>query len=156
MSAHPFEPQDPGGLEYHVVLETAPAVPGDTTSRVGFTGPAVALLQELWDQHGPLMFHQSGGCCDGSSPMCFPAGEFRTGAADALLGVAQLPSPSGGELGPLEFWISTEQFEVWRHTRLIIDAIPGRGGGFSLEAPTGKRFLTRSELCIVPPVESGP
>lgn len=156
MSAQPFEPQDLGGLEYHVVLETATVVPGDTTSRVGFTGPAVALLQELWDQHGPLMFHQSGGCCDGSSPMCFPAGEFRTGAADALLGVAQLPSPSGGELGPLEFWISTEQFEVWRHTRLIIDAIPGRGGGFSLEAPTGKRFLTRSELCIVPPVESGP
>lgn len=156
MSAQPFEPQDLGGLEYHMVLETAPVVPGDTTSRVGFTGPAVALLQELWDQHGPLMFHQSGGCCDGSSPMCFPAGEFRTGAADALLGVAQLPSPSGGELGPLEFWISTEQFEVWRHTRLIIDAIPGRGGGFSLEAPTGKRFLTRSELCIVPPVESGP
>ena len=156
MSAHPFDSQDLGGLEYHVVLETAPVVPGETASRVGFTGPAVALLQELWDQHGPLMFHQSGGCCDGSSPMCFPAGEFRTGAADALLGVARLPSPSGGELGPLEFWISTEQFEVWRHTRLIIDAIPGRGGGFSLEAPTGKRFLTRSELCTVPPDESGP
>lgn len=156
MSAQPFEPQDLGGLEYHVVLETAPAVPGDTTSRVGFTGPAVALLQELWDQHGPLMFHQSGGCCDGSSPMCFPAGEFRTGAADALLGIAQLPSPSGGELGPVEFWISTEQFEVWRHTRLIIDAVPGRGGGFSLEAPTGKRFLTRSELCTVPPEEYRP
>lgn len=156
MGAQPLEPQDLDGLEYQVVLKAAPAVPGETTSRVGLTGPAVALLQELWDQHGPLMFHQSGGCCDGSSPMCFPAGEFRTGDADALLGIAQLPSPSGGELGPLEFWISTEQFEVWRHTRLIIDAIPGRGGGFSLEAPTGKRFLTRSELCTTPPVESRP
>lgn len=149
MSAQPPESQDLEELENHVVLETSPAVPGETTSRVGFTGPAVALLQELWEQHGPLMFHQSGGCCDGSSPMCFPAGEFRTGDSDALLGVAQLSSPSGAELGPLEFWISTEQFEVWRHTRLIIDAIPGRGGGFSLEAPTGRRFLTRSELCEI-------
>ena len=125
-------------------------------ARVTATPPALSLIGHLRARHGDLLFHQSGGCCDGSSPMCFPAGEFRTGAADALLGVAQLPSPSGGELGPLEFWISTEQFEVWRNTRLIIDAIPGRGGGFSLEAPTGKRFLTRSELCIVPPVESGP
>ena len=156
MSAQPFEPRDLGGLEYRVVLEATPGVPGETTSRVGFTGPAVALLQELWNHHGPLMFHQSGGCCDGSSPMCFPAGEFRTGAADALLGIARLPSPHGGELGPVEFWISTEQFEVWRHTRLIIDAVPGRGGGFSLEAPTGNRFLTRSELCTVAPVESRP
>ncbi|KHE74602.1 UDP-glucose 4-epimerase [Kocuria marina] len=130
-----------------MVLEATAAVPGETTSRVGFTGPAVALLQELWEQHGPLMFHQSGGCCDGSSPMCFPAGEFRTGAADVLLGTARLPSASGGELGDLEFWISAEQFEYWRHTRLVIDAVPGRGGGFSLEAPTGRRFLTRSELC---------
>lgn len=149
MSAQPSEPQGVESLEHRVVLETSPAVPGDTTSRVGFTGPAVALLQELWEQHGPLMFHQSGGCCDGSAPMCFPAGEFRTGNSDALLGTATLPSPAGGELGSLEFWISTEQFELWRHTRLIIDAIPGRGGGFSLEAPTGKRFLTRSELCEI-------
>lgn len=140
-------PADTADPEHPVVLETTAAVPGETTSRVGFTGPAVALLQELWEQHGPLMFHQSGGCCDGSSPMCFPAGEFRTGAADVLLGTARLPSASGGELGDLEFWISAEQFEYWRHTRLVIDAVPGRGGGFSLEAPTGRRFLTRSELC---------
>lgn len=148
----PSSPEDPSpadtaDAEHPVVLEATAAVPGETTSRVGFTGPAVALLQELWEQHGPLMFHQSGGCCDGSSPMCFPAGEFRTGAADVLLGTARLPSASGGELGDLEFWISAEQFEYWRHTRLVIDAVPGRGGGFSLEAPTGRRFLTRSELC---------
>ena len=104
-------------------------------------------MRELWGQHGTLMFHQSGGCCDGSAPMCFPAGEFRTGDADALLGVAQLTTEDGEVLGPLEFWISTEQFELWRHTRLIIDAVPGRGGGFSLEAPTGRRFLTRSYIC---------
>ncbi|WP_404821089.1 DUF779 domain-containing protein [Kocuria marina] len=79
--------------------------------------------------------------------MCFPAGEFRTGGADVLLGTARLPSPTGEDLGGLEFWISAEQFEYWRHTRLVIDAVPGRGGGFSLEAPTGRRFLTRSELC---------
>ena len=79
-------PADIADPEHPVVLEATAAVPGETTSRVGFTGPAVALLQELWEQHGPLMFHQSGGCCDGSSPMCFPAGEFRTGAADVLLG----------------------------------------------------------------------
>ena len=145
----PAEPPPTGTAdpEHPVVLETIAAVPGETTSRVGFTGPAVALLQELWEQHGPLMFHQSGGCCDGSSPMCFPAGEFRTGGADVLLGTARLPSPTGEDLGALEFWISAEQFEYWRHTRLVIDAVPGRGGGFSLEAPTGRRFLTRSELC---------
>ncbi|MCT1617111.1 DUF779 domain-containing protein [Kocuria marina] len=148
----PSSPEDPSPAdtadpEHSVVLETTAAVPGETTSRVGFTGPAVALLQELWEQQGPLMFHQSGGCCDGSSPMCFPAGEFRTGAADVLLGTARLPSASGEDLGDLEFWISAEQFEYWRHTRLVIDAVPGRGGGFSLEAPTGRRFLTRSELC---------
>lgn len=131
------------------VLESAPAIAGETASRVGLTQATIDLLQDLIAQHGELMFHQSGGCCDGSAPMCFPAGEFRTGDSDALLGVAQVPAPSGGDLGSLEFWISTEQFELWRHTRLIIDAVPGRGGGFSLEAPTGKRFLTRSELCEI-------
>ena len=145
----PAEPPPTGTAdpEHPVVLEATAAVPGETASRVGFTRPAVALLQELWEHHGPLMFHQSGGCCDGSSPMCFPAGEFRTGGADVLLGTARLPSPTGEDLGGLKFWISAEQFEYWRHTRLVIDAVPGRGGGFSLEAPTGRRFLTRSELC---------
>lgn len=149
MSALPPAPSGPGGPEYRVALEAAPAVHGEATSRVGFTEPAVSLLRELWAQHGPLMFHQSGGCCDGSAPMCFPAGEFRTGDADALLGVAKLTDTAGEVLGPVEFWISTEQFELWRHTRLIIDAVPGRGSGFSLETPTGQRFLTRSELCTI-------
>ena len=95
------------------------------------------------------MFHQSGGCCDGSAPMCFPAGEFRTGDSDVLLGTARLTAADSSELGPVDFWISAEQFEAWRRTRLVIDAVPGRGSGFSLETPTGRRFLTRSELCAV-------
>ena len=138
-----------GGIE--VALEATPAVPGENASRVGFTAAAVELLRELWETHGPLMFHQSGGCCDGSAPMCFPAGEFRTGDSDVLLGTAHLTAADGGALGELEFWISAEQFEAWRRTRLVIDAVPGRGSGFSLETPTGRRFLTRSELCIVEP-----
>ncbi|RKQ34186.1 DUF779 domain-containing protein [Kocuria tytonis] len=136
-----------GGIE--VALEATPAVPGENASRVGFTAAAVELLRELWGTHGPLMFHQSGGCCDGSAPMCFPAGEFRTGSSDVLLGVARLTASDSSALGPVEFWISAEQFEVWRRTRLVIDAVPGRGSGFSMESPTGKRFLTRSELCAV-------
>ena len=137
----------PAGID--VALEAAPAVPGETASRVGFTAAALDLARELWREHGPLMFHQSGGCCDGSAPMCFPAGEFRTGNADVLLGTAHLTTAEGDELGPVEFWISAEQFEAWRRTRLVIDAVPGRGSGFSLETPTGHRFLTRSELCAV-------
>ena len=91
----------------------------------------------------------AGGCCDGSAPMCFPAGEFRTGDSDVLLGTARLTAADSSELGPVDFWISAEQFEAWRRTRLVIDAVPGRGSGFSLETPTGRRFLTRSELCAV-------
>ncbi len=131
-----------------VALQTRPG-PEDDTARVGYTPAAVDLLRELWAQHGPLMFHQSGGCCDGSAPMCFPAGEFRTGDADVLLGTARLTDEAGDELGDLELWISREQFGAWKHTRLLIDAVPGRGSGFSLEAPTGRRFLTRSDLCAV-------
>lgn len=131
-----------------VVLEARPG-PEDDVARVGYTQAAVDLLRELWAVHGALMFHQSGGCCDGSAPMCFPAGEFRTGDADVLLGTAVLDDGSGAELGELELWISREQFGAWRHTRLIIDAVPGRGSGFSLEAPAGRRFLTRSDLCVV-------
>lgn len=129
-----------------VVLAARPG-PEDDIARVGYTQAAVDLLRELWALHGPLMFHQSGGCCDGSAPMCFPAGEFRTGDADVLLGTAVLSDEYGAELGELELWISREQFAAWRHTRLTIDAVPGRGSGFSVETPTGKRFLTRSDLC---------
>ncbi|MFK0728985.1 DUF779 domain-containing protein [Rothia sp. BD8] len=127
-------------------MEARPAVAGETASRVAFTREAVALLQSLWEIHGPLMFHQSGGCCDGSSPMCFPAGEFRTGAADVLLGELDLPDGSGGALGPIGFWMSREQFEYWKHTHLTVDVVDGRGSGFSVEAPEGKRFLIRSRL----------
>ncbi len=105
-------------------------------ARVSATPAAVALIAKLKAAHGALMFHQSGGCCDGSSPMCYPQGEFKTGQADVLL----------GEIAGCPFYIGAEQFGLWRHTHLIIDAVPGRGGGFSLEAPEGMRFLTRSRL----------
>ncbi len=97
---------------------------------------ALELIEHLRARHGPLMFHQSGGCCDGSAPMCYPAGEFIVGDYDRLL----------GHIGGMPFYISGPQFEYWQHTQLIIDVVPGRGGMFSLEGPTGKRFLTRSRL----------
>ncbi|MFI7582743.1 DUF779 domain-containing protein [Kocuria sp. M1N1S27] len=125
-------------------LESAPAVEGETFSRVALTPAAVALLGTLRERHGRLMFHQSGGCCDGSAPMCYPAGDFLTGPADVLLGVFALPGdPSTAEL---EFWMSREQFEYWRHTLLTVDVVEGRGSGFSVEAPEGRRFLIRSAL----------
>ncbi|MDO3648134.1 DUF779 domain-containing protein [Nocardia mangyaensis] len=105
--------------------------------RVDLTEKAAALLRELTGQHGPVMFHQSGGCCDGSSPMCYPRGEFRVGASDVLLGY--LP-------GETPFWMSADQYAYWKHTHLTVDVVPGRGGGFSLEAPEGVRFLIRSRL----------
>lgn len=127
-------------------LESRPTLAGESRSRVALTAAAVNLLQRLRAAHGPLMFHQSGGCCDGSAPMCYPAGEFLTGDADVLLGIFDLPANGDSPASELEFWMSREQFEYWRHTRLLIDAVPGRGAGFSLEGPTGMRFLTRSTL----------
>lgn len=123
------------------ILDAWPGVPGESTSRVGMTQAALDLIGSLEQVHGPLMFHQSGGCCDGSSPMCFPDGDFKTGDADVLLGTFDLPS--GHEL---TFWMSREQFEYWRHTHLTLDVVDGRGSGFSVEAPEGKRFLIRSRL----------
>jgi len=104
--------------------------------RVAATLEALALIAVLREQHGDLMFHQSGGCCDGSSPMCFRNGEFLVGDSDVKL----------GEIGGCPFYMSRAQFEYWRHTHLTIDVVPGRGGMFSLENPTGQRFLTRSRL----------
>jgi hypothetical protein len=104
--------------------------------RVTITPEAEAWVHKLTKIHGPLMFHQSGGCCDGSSPMCYPLGEFKTGAADVLM----------GEIAGCPFYMSASQFEYWKHTHLIIDVVPGRGSGFSVEAPEGIRFLTRSRL----------
>lgn len=104
--------------------------------RVTATDAALALIATLQAKHGPLMFHQSGGCCDGSAPMCYPANEFIVGDYDKLL----------GHIGGVPFYISGPQFEYWQHTALIIDVVPGRGGMFSLEGPEGLRFLTRSRL----------
>ncbi len=111
-------------------------------SRVDYTESSAELLRKLRAIHGPLMFHQSGGCCDGSSPMCYPRGEFRVGAADVLLGEFIID----GIPESISIWISASQFEYWKHTHLTIDVVDGRGGGFSLESPEGKRFLIRSRL----------
>lgn len=138
---------DPGAAEtVPVALAARPAIAGETRSRVGLSAAALELLQRLAERHGPLMFHQSGGCCDGSSPMCYQAGEFLTGGSDVLLGVFELPGADGQGGGELEFWMSQEQFAYWRHTHLLVDAVQGRGAGFSLEGPTGMRFLIRSTL----------
>lgn len=112
-------------------------VPATPTGRVELTPAAEALLGQLAGKHGPLMFHQSGGCCDGSSPMCYPRGEFRVGGADVLLGCVAGDTP---------FWMSANQYAYWRHTHLTVDVVPGRGSGFSLEAPEGVRFLLRSRV----------
>ncbi len=111
-------------------------------SRVDVTIEAAELLLKLTKINGPLMFHQSGGCCDGSSPMCFLKGEFRLGGSDVLL--VELNFEGLSE--PIFVWISASQFEYWKHTHLTIDLVDGRGGGFSLESPEGKRFLIRSRL----------
>jgi uncharacterized protein (DUF779 family) len=138
------EPAQVGQAAPSGLLASAPAIEGETFSRVALTPAAVELLGKLRETHGRLMFHQSGGCCDGSAPMCYPAGDFLTGPADVLLGVFALPGdPATAEL---EFWISREQFEYWKHTLLTVDVVEGRGSGFSVEAPEGKRFLIRSTL----------
>ncbi|MGC8511290.1 MAG: DUF779 domain-containing protein, partial [Acidimicrobiales bacterium] len=104
--------------------------------RVDITDEAAALVARLVDQHGPLLFHQSGGCCDGSSPMCYPRDEFHVGQRDVYL----------GEVASTPFYMGADQFEYWSHTHLLIDVVAGRGGGFSLEAPEGVRFLIRSSV----------
>ena len=114
-----------------VSASAAPSV-----DRVVATPAALALIAQLTARHGPLMFHQSGGCCDGSAPMCYPDGELLVGPADVRL----------GEIGGAPFYMTRAQFEYWQHTRLVIDVVPGAGGMFSLEGRTGQRFLTRSEL----------
>ena len=127
------------------VPTTAPAADADRGltrhTRVDLTGEAADLLRRLTERHGRLMFHQSGGCCDGSSPMCYPLGDFLTGDADVHLGdlvVEAIPD--------IPFWMSASQYEYWKHTHLTVDVVPGRGSGFSVEAPEGVRFLIRSRL----------
>jgi uncharacterized protein (DUF779 family) len=104
--------------------------------RVSATPATLDLIERLIKIHGPLLFHQSGGCCDGSAPMCYPRGEFKVGAQDVYL----------GEIGGQPFYMGAAQFDYWQHTHLIIDVVPGRGSGFSVEAPDGVRFLTRSRV----------
>lgn len=112
----------------------------DSLSKVSATPAAEALLAEIIADHGPVLFHQSGGCCDGSSPMCYPRGDFIVGNNDVRL----------GEIGDTPVYISASQFEAWKHTDLIIDVVAGRGGMFSLDNGREKRFLTRSTVCAAP------
>lgn len=105
-------------------------------SRIISTDKAAELIVKLEEMHGPLMFHQSGGCCDGSQPMCFSEGEFKTGSSDVCL----------GSVNGCRFYMSKDQFEYWRHTQLILDVTPGRGSSFSLEIPLGVRFYIRSRV----------
>lgn len=120
--------------------------------RIDITPSAADIIDTLRAEHGPLMFHQSGGCCDGSSPMCYTQGEFIIGSSDVLL----------GQIDGCDFWMSSDQFAYWKHTHLTIDVTRGRGASFSLEIPLGVRFLIRSRLFEpdeyehLPPVHVGP
>ncbi len=120
----------------------------DEIVRVTATAVALELIETLRAQYGDVLFHQSGGCCDGSAPMCYPVGDYIVGDRDVNLGT----------IGGAQVFISRSQFEYWQHTQLIIDVVPGRGGMFSLENGTGKRFLTRgrvftdAELSVLAPV----
>ena len=104
--------------------------------RVDLTKEASSLIATLKEKHGPLMFHQSGGCCDGSQPMCFEKGDFKIGGSDIKI----------GEIDGCEFFMSKDQYEYWKHTHLTIDVIPGRGSSFSIEIPLGFRFIVQSRL----------
>ncbi|MGH0262690.1 DUF779 domain-containing protein [Sinorhizobium meliloti] len=120
---------------------------GATEPRVLATDAAIDLIREIRRDHPDILFHQSGGCCDGSSPMCYPADDYIVGDNDVKL----------GEIDGVPVYISWSQYEVWKHTQLIIDVVPGRGGMFSLDNGREKRFLTRSrlfgggEVCLVQP-----
>ena len=108
--------------------------------KVKATESALKLIEEIKSQHGDeLLFHQSGGCCDGSAPMCYPRNEYMVGSSDVKL----------GEIGGIPFYMNDDQYEKWKHTDLTIDAVKGIGGMFSLENGSGQRFLTKSEICLV-------
>ena len=108
-------------------------------TRISTTDSADKLIDELTAEHGELMFHQSGGCCDGSAPMCYPAKEYMVGNSDIKL----------GEIDGTPFYMNEDQHDKWKHTNLTIDAVNGIGGMFSLDNGTGRRFLTKSEICAV-------
>ena len=120
-----------------VVLDQAALA--EAPLQVTATAATLDLLGRIVALHGPVMFHQSGGCCDGSAPMCYPRGEFKLGARDVRL----------GEVGGADFYMGGDQYELWKHTDLTLDVVKGRGSGFSLEAPEGLRFLIRSDVCAV-------
>jgi uncharacterized protein (DUF779 family) len=122
--------------------QTAAAEKRSPPLQVLTTPAADALVEKLREKHGPLMFHQSGGCCDGSSPMCYPLGEFLVGDSDVLLGTLAVGEARDG----VPFYMSRSQFEYWKHTQLILDVVKGRGGMFSLENGEGVRFLIRSRV----------
>ena len=130
-----------------MIDETNPAEP-----RVIATQAALDFIRDIQADHPDILFHQSGGCCDGSSPMCYPAAEYRVGETDVKL----------GEIGGVPVYISGSQYAVWKHTQLIIDVVPGRGGMFSLDNGRERRFLTRSRLlaggeaCAIPSIEAKP
>ncbi|MFN3338318.1 MAG: DUF779 domain-containing protein [Dietzia sp.] len=158
----------PSGGNVPIAAHAVPpeGAPPDLPPRVVVTEPAARLIRELVGRHGPVMFHQSGGCCDGSAPMCYPDGEFRVGQRDVLVGELDLARDDRVGDGPdappgdddeertssssssprVRVWISGSQFETWKHTQLVLDAVPGRGSGFSLENPTGTRFLSRARM----------
>ena len=121
-------------------------------TRIDLTPAAAEVITRLRTQHGPLMFHQSGGCCDGSSPMCYVVGDFIIGSSDVWL----------GQIDECDFWMAGDQFDYWKHTHLTVDVTPGRGASFSLEIPLGIRFLVRSrlfeenEITQLTPVHLGP
>ncbi len=125
----------------------APGGAGPAIARVGVTDAATALLRELRETHrSPLMFHQSGGCCDGSAPMCYTQGTFLVGPSDVHLGDLELGPSDVDPEGIVPVHISRAQFAYWSHTHITIDVVPGRGAGFSIEGPTGHRFIIRSRV----------
>ena len=115
-------------------------------TRVASTAAARKLIRQLKELHGPLMFHLSGGCCDGSAPMCFPVGEFKLGSVDEKVGT----------IVGCEFWMDREQLRRWGNTRWTVDVVPGRGASFSVEAPLNVRFLIRSSMCEVSEPDATP
>jgi uncharacterized protein len=126
----------PGTAIADATAAAAPELSGALPQQVVTTPAADELIELLRIKHGPLMFHQSGGCCDGSSPMCYPLGDFLVGDSDILLATIR----------GIPFYMSRSQFEYWKHTQLILDVVPGRGGMFSLDGPEGLRFLIRSRV----------
>ena len=128
------------------ILASRPEIPGEDFSRVAMTDETLELLQKLRSIHGDLMFHLSGGCCDGSSPMCYPVDDFRTGAQDVLLGTFEMPATDELPAAEIGFWVGKPHFTYIRGSHITLDVVDGRGAGFSVETPEGKRFLMRSTL----------